>query len=404
MRFIFLIISLLVSGQLLGQTLLVLDKQGNYLPYFTVKQENENKILIGGSDGRISLEGLKDGNNCGFLIRYLGYKPYDFCLNDLKIGENRILLEEEVLDLEEATIIGLSDQELIYGLKAYLTTMADGFKVTRAYIVEKSDFFVWESFGVITLGGLQDRSIKRNRFEGGNLGFLPQYSRFFFKGEDLSPYKPRMAVISTFTQDLLFDVLKSKDKDWERNNSKNSNEECFILLSHGIEVFLNPNGSPQKIIFNVREFQAPTGKVYQIGGQLDFIQDAKVNFFSALNFSVKDEYLVNISGIIPDFPEEINLPEKFENRNERERLMSAFYSYTASPDYNYDNAVFQQIAESELKGFIPGGFQDFNLLTKNYSQSDLYEGNDPSSKKFLYQNSNFIRAVLKIFRDYELSW
>jgi hypothetical protein len=404
MKSFLLLISFLFCTELLGQVLVVSDEQGNSLSHFTVYSKNDNRILIGGNDGRISLEGINKTDNCGFSIRYLGYQVYQFCLSDLNKGENKIQLKQEVLDLPEATITGFSDEELIIRLKRYVAEMVDGFNVSRAFVLEKSDNFLWESLGVITLSGLQDRSIKAYQFRGGNLSFLPQYSRFWIKDVDQIPFESKMAVASTLVQDLLFEILKSKSKEWSRVNSEGSSNELFKLDSHRLEVYLNQDGSPQRIDIMQRDFRAPTGLFYQIEGQLQFIQDETVRFFSGFKFEVRDKYLTEISGVIPDFPKEINLPEKYENRSERDRLMNSFYAYSGSPDYYYDEVIFNRMTESRSLSIFLDRDKKMNLLTENYFQTDLYKGNDPSSKKYLDQNSKFIREVLKTFKEYDLAW
>ncbi|TNF41628.1 MAG: hypothetical protein EP311_06815, partial [Cytophagales bacterium] len=328
MKSFLLLITFLFCAELFGQVLVVSDEQGNPLSHFTVHLKNENRILIGGIDGRVSLEGINKTDNCGFSIRYLGYQVHQFCLSNLKTGENRIQLRPEVIELPQATITGLSDEELIIRLKRYVSEMVDRFNVSRAFVVEKSDEFLWESLGVITLNGLDDRSKKDFRFRGGNLSFLPQYSRFWVKDVDQIPFDSRMAVASTLVQDLLFEILKSRSKDWSRVNSEDSSQELFNLENHRLVVNLNQNGSPKKIVIKRRDFRAPSGLSYQIEGQLEFIQDEKIKFFSAFNFEVRDQYLTKITGVIPDFPREINLPEKYKSRSERDRLMISFYAYT----------------------------------------------------------------------------
>lgn len=404
MKSFLLLISFLFCAELFGQVLVVSDEQGNPLSHFTVHLKNENRILIGGIDGRVSLEGINKTDNCGFSIRYLGYQVHQFCLSNLKTGENRIQLYPEVLELPEATITGLSDEELIIRLKRYVSEMVDRFNVSRAFVVEKSDDFLWESLGVITLSGLKDRSKKDYQFRGGNLSFLPQYSRFWVKDVDLIPFDSRIAVASTLVQDLLFEILKSKSKDWRRVNSEGPSKELFNLESQRLEVYLNQDGSPLRIDIKQRNFRAPTGSIYQIEGQLQFIQDETVRFFSGFNFEVRDKYLTEISGVIPDFPKEIDLPDKYQSRYERDRLMNSFYAYTRSPDYFYDEMIFNRIIESRSFSFIPDKDKKLNLLNINYFQSDLYKGNDLSSKKYLDQNSQFIREVLKTFKDYDLAW
>lgn len=404
MRGFLLLISFLLSSKLFGQVILVSDEQGNPLSYFTLSLETENKVLIGGNDGRMSLEGINENIDCGYSIRYLGFQVHHFCFSDLKTGENRILLKPGILELPEATITGLSDEELIMRFKRYLTEMVDRFNVSRAFVVEKSDYFLWESLGVITLGGLKDRTKKSNQFDGGNLGFLPQYSRFWVRNDDQIPFNSRIAVSSTLVQDLLFEILISKTKDWSRVNSSGSTKELFNLENLQLVAYLNQDGSPQKIVIKQREFRAPTGLSYQIAGQLEFIQDEKVRFFSAFNFDVRDEYLTKLSGVIPDFPKEINLPEKYKNRSERDRLMNAFYSYTRSPDYYYDEEKFGKTIKSSLRNYNPTGQERLNLITKNYFLSELYSEKDPATQKYLLQNSEFIRGVLKTFNDYDLAW
>lgn len=404
MRGFLLLISFLLSSKLFGQVILVTDEHGNPLSYFTLSLETENKVLIGGNDGRISLEGINENIDCGYSIRYLGFQVHHFCFSDLKTGENRILLKPAILELPEATITGLSDEELIMRFKRYLTEMVDRFNVSRAFVVEKSDYFLWESLGVITLGGLKDRTKKSNQFDGGNLGFLPQYSRFWVRNDDQIPFNSRIAVSSTLVQDLLFEILISKTKDWSRVNSSGSTKELFNLENLQLVAYLNQDGSPQKIVIKQREFRAPTGLSFQIAGQLEFIQDEKVRFFSAFNFDVRDEYLTKLSGVIPDFPKEINLPEKYKNRSERDRLMNAFYSYTRSPDYYYDEGKFGKTIKSSLRNYNPTGQERLNLITKNYFQSELYSGKDPATQKYLLQNSEFIQGVLKTFKNYDLAW
>lgn len=404
MKSFLLLISFLFCTELVGQVLVVSDEQGNSLSHFTVYLKNDNRILIGGNDGRISLEGINKTDNCGFSIRYLGYQVYQFCLSDLNKGENKIQLKPEVLDLPEATITGFSDEELIIRLKRYVAEMVDGFNVSRAFVVEKSDNFIWESLGVITLSGLQDRSKKHNQFRGGNLSFLPQYSRLWVKDVDQIPFDSKMAVTSTLVQDLLFEILKSKSKDWSRVNSKDSSKELFYLDSHRLEVYLNQDGRPRRIDIMQRDFRAPTGLIYQIEGQLLFIQDETVKFFSGFKFEVRDKHLTEISGVIPDFPKEINLPEKYENKSERDRLMSSFYAYTRSPDYYYDKVIFNKLIESRLLSFIPVKDKKMNLLTESYFYPSLFISNDPTTNEYLEQNSRFISEVLKIFKDYDLAW
>ena len=404
MRGYLLLLSLFISTNLFGQILLVTDEQGNPLSYFTLSLENKSKVFIGGNDGRISLEGISDNINCGYSIRYLGYQVHHFCLSDLKKGENRIQLKPGVIELPEATITGLSDEELIIQLKHYLLEMVDRFNVSRAFVSERSDDFLWESFGVITLGGLKDRTKKSNQFEGGNLGFLPQYSRFWVMNDAQIPFNSRMAVTSTLVQDLFFEILKSKSKDWSRVNSEDSSQELFNLENHLLVVHLNQDGSPKKIVIKRRDFRAPSGLSYKIEGQLEFIQDKNIKFLSAFNFEVRDQFLTKINGVITDFPREINLPEKYKSRSERDRLMNSFYAYTRSPDYYYDDLVFNRIIEIGSFSFIPNGINKMNLVTKNYVQSDFYKGDDPASEKYLNQNSEFIREVLKIFKSYDLAW
>ncbi|MFN3759782.1 MAG: hypothetical protein ACK4SF_11240 [Algoriphagus aquaeductus] len=404
MKSFLLLISFLFCAELFGQVLVVSDEQGNPLSHFTVHLKNENRILIGGIDGRVSLEGINKTDNCGFSIRYLGYQVHQFCMSNLKTGENRIQLSPEVFELPETTIIGLSDEELLIQFKRYIAEMVDRFNVSRAFVVEKSDDFLWESLGVITLSGLKDRSKKDYQFRGGNLSFLPQYSRFWVKDVDLIPFDSRIAVASTLVQDLLFEILKSKSKDWRRVNSEGPSKELFNLESQRLEVYLNQDGSPLRIDIKQRNFRAPTGSIYQIEGQLQFIQDETVRFFSEFNFEVIDKQLTEISGVIPDFPKEINLPEKYENRSERDRLMNSFYAYTRSPDYYYDELIFKRIIESRLLSTVPNGNKKMNLVAKSYLYSELYKGNDPSSKKYLEQNSGFIREVLKVFKEYDFAW
>lgn len=404
MRGCLLLIFLLLSSKLFGQVLLVSDEKGNPLPYFTLSFETDNKVLVGGNDGRISLVGINKDNDCGYSIRHLGYEVHHFCLSDLKTGENRIQLKPEILQLPETTVIGFSDEELLIQFKRYIAEMVDKFNVSRAFVVEKSDYYFWESLGVITLGGLKDRTKKSNQFDGGNLGFLPQYSRFWIMNGDQIPFNSRMAVVSTLVQDLLFEILKSKTRDWSRANSENSSKEIFNFEDHPLQVYLNQDGSPQKIVINQIDFRAPTGLIYQIAGQLQFIQDETVRFLSEFNFEVRDKHLIKISGVIPDFPRQINLPEKYKNRSERDRLMNSFYNYTRSPDYYYDEIIFQRIIESRLLSTVPNGNKKMNLVAKSYLYSELYKGNDPSSKKYLEQNSGFIREVLKTFKEYDLAW
>lgn len=404
MKISFFILSFLLSTQLAGQVLQVSDEQGRPLPYFTVSLENENKVLIGGKDGRISLEGLNNTLDCGFSIRYVGYRVHHFCLSDLEAGENKIVLEPEVLDLPQVTIVGLTDQELILRLKSYLAEMSDRFTVAKAFVTEKSDHFHWESLGVITLWGLQDRSNKNSRFDGGNLGFLSQYSRLWIENDNQLPFRSRLAASSTLTQDLLFEILKSKVKDWIRVNEAGSTKEIFKLVSQNLMVYLNQNGTPEKILIEKREFRDPKGVTYQIAGQLDFIQDEKVSFFSAFNFEVQDQHQVSISGVIPDFPKVINLPEKYKDRSQRGRVVNAFYAYTGSPDYLYDEAKFRRSVESKTFNYTPKIGKNLNLLARNYTQAELFKGKDPATQRYLLQNSEFIRGVLKSFEDYELTW
>ena len=84
--------------------------------------------------------------------------------------------------------------------------------------------------------------------------------------------------------------------------------------------------------------------------------------------------------------------------------MNSFYAYTRSPDYYYDEVIFNRITESRSLSIIPDRDEKMNLLTESYFYSSVYKSNDPYSKKYLDQNSEFIRAVLNTFKEYDLAW
>lgn len=403
MRISLVILFLLLSCKVLSQVLVVVDEQNKPLPYFTITVESQNRIFIGDKNGHLSL--TKSDVGCGYSIRYIGYKDYSFCLIDLKNGDNRISLEPDVLDLPEAEIVALSDEDLILEVKSFLTTMSDGFNLTRAFVTEKSEGSYWESFGVLTLAGIKDRSKKNARFDTGNMAFLPQYSRFWVSPQSNVPFTSSMSVVSTFTQDLLFDILKSKHSRWHFDINESTTDDIVILDELGVRIQLAGLGNPIKILIEEQEFLHFTGETYLVKGTIDFIQDGEIMFFSEMNFDLTQKNRkVSVSCVIPDFPRNIQLPEAYSNRSKRDALMNSFGNYTRQPDYQYDFTVFNKLIKTNFPDYSPDEFEDFQLLTSSYTQGEKYIGDDPSGKRYLGQNSDFINAVFKTLKEYELTW
>jgi hypothetical protein len=403
MKIPLVILFLLVSCKVLSQVLFVVDEQNKPLPYFTITVEGQNRIFIGDKNGHLSLP--EADTDCGFSIRYIGYKDYSFCSKDLKIGDNRISLEPDVLDLPEAEIVGLSDKDLIFNAKSFLAAMSDGFNLTRAFVTEKSEGSYWESFGVLTIAGLKDRSKKNARFDAGNMAFLSQYSRFWVSPQSNVPFSSSMSVVSTFTQDLFFEVLKSKNTRWYFNINESETDEIVILDELGVRIQLTGLGNPIKMIIQEQEFMHFTGETYLVKGTIDFIQDGEIMFFSEMNFDITQKNrTVSVSCIVPDFPRNIQLPEAYSNRSKRDALMNSFGNYTRQPDYQYDFSVFNKLIKTNFPDYSPDEFEDFKLLTPSYTQGEKYVGDDPSTKRYLEQNSEFISVVFKTLKEYELTW
>lgn len=403
MKISLVILLLLLSCKVLSQVLVVVDEQNKPLPYFTITVKGQNRIYIGDKNGYLSLP--ESDTDCGYSIRHIGYKDYSFCLNNLKIGDNLIILETDVLDLPEAEIVALSDEDLTLEAKSFLTTMSDGFNLTRAFVTEKSESSYWESFGVLTLAGLKDRSKRDAQFDAGNMAFLSQYSRFWVSTQSNVPFSSNMSVVSTFTQDLLFEVLKSKNVRWDFDISESETDEIVSLDELGVRIQLTELGNPIKIIIQEQEFMHFTGETYLVKGIIDFIQDGEIMFFSEMNFEITQKNrTVTVSCVVPDFPRNIQLPEAYSNRSKRDALMNSFASYTRQPDYQYDFTVFNKLIKTNFPNYSPDEIEDFPLLTSSYTQGEKYIGDDLLSKRYLEQNSEFISAVFKTLNKYELTW
>lgn len=397
------ILFLILSNELLSQAIFVVDEQNKPLPYFTITVEGQKRVYIGDKNGLLLLP--ETDADCGYSIRYIGFKDYSFCLYDLKIGDNRISLEPNDLDLPEAEVIALSDGDLILEAKSFLTTMSDGFNLTRAFVIEKSEDSFWESFGVLTIAGLKDRRKKDSRFDTGNMAFLSQYSRFWVSSQSKIPYISKMSVVCTFTQDLLFEILKSKNSKWDFNKKENPSDEIVFIDELGVRIQLTGLGNPKKIIIEDQEFLHNTGETYLVKGTIDFIQDGEIMFFSEMNFDITHKNRkVSVSCVVPDFPRNIQMPESYSNRSKRDALMNSFGNYTRKPDYQYDFSVFRKLVKTNFPTYSPDGFDDFQLLTSSYTQGEKYVGDDPSSKRYLEQNSEFINVVFKTLKAYELTW
>lgn len=400
----------LFSGSISAQQLLVMDEEGTALPFYTVNIENEKRVLVGGEDGRISLDGVAGKFDCGFTIRYLGYRAFQFCRNDLKKGENKIILQAGALDLPETDIVGLSDKELILNAKSYFARMVDRFSVVRAFVLEKSDQSVWESLGVVTLSGLSDRTKNYKWFEFGNLSFLPQYSRLWTTSDTIDPYRTNFAIAAVFSQDLLLGILQSKTKDWSQANTTDLSTEHFRLENHHIILSLNPDGIPRKITIEARDFKAPTGRIYTLSGELNFIQDPETEFFSELTFNVHEKYPikaenpVSVSCIIHGFPTEIILPKEYRKRSVREKWIVDFGNYSHVPDYTFVPALFNKIVESNFNGYKTTGITGMRLVTKDYTQAELFDHDDPPSLEYVKTNSEFIRSLLTSLKAYDITW
>lgn len=403
MKISLIILFLLLSCKVLSQVLVVVDEQNKPLPYFTVTVEGQNRIFIGDKNGHLSL--TKSDVDCGYSIRYIGYKDYSFCSKDLIIGDNVISLEPDVLDLPEAEIVALSDEDLILEAKSSLTTMSDRFNLTRAFVTEKSKGSYWESFGVLTLAGLKNRSNKNARFDTGNMSFLSQYSRFWVSSQSDVPYKSNMSIVSTFTQDLLFEILKAKNITWIFDKKTNLADEEVILKTLGLKIHLTEKGNPLKITIEEQKYKHYTGEFYLVKGSIDFIQDGEIVFFSEMNFEItQNNEVVEVSCTIPDFPRSIKLPESYSDRSKRNILMNSFGSYTRNPDYNYDFSTFEKLIKINFPSYNPKEIEDLQLITSSYTLGEKYIGQDPLSKKYLEQNSDYIKSIVKILKAYDLTW
>ncbi|MGY6558781.1 MAG: hypothetical protein ACXIT9_05820 [Nitritalea sp.] len=398
------LILFLFSLEALSQVIIVVDENNKPLPFYTLSIGDNNNIQIGDKDGKTIIS--REENHCNYVIRYLGYETKFFCLSDLKNDENVIQLKSEFIDLPESEIKSYSDEELITRSKIQLSEMTDKFNLARSYLRESSKDYLWESFGVVTLAGLQDRNNKKTQFNHGGMGFLAQYSSLWTSCKELVPFQSNMGLVSTFIQDLFLSIINTKNSKWKLSDHIENNEEVFELKDLNTRVQLNSDGSIKKLIILNQPFaKYKIGKESNLTGEISFIMDKENYFISQLEFDIHDES--NNSKLyckVLDYPREIKLPERYSNKRNLNALLNNLGNFTSSPNYLYDESKFLKLKEGidyKNKSEVTKGL---SFVSDSYLFHEIHKTDDSSSLSYLQQNSNFILELLKILKSYELAW
>jgi len=403
LKIIFPFFFFLLTAQLRAQALLVVDEKDQPLAYYSLIVGNNKEIQIGDFEGKVYISNPQ--LHCNYTVRYLGYKPQSFCweisANEIKI----IKLIPEFVDLPATQIRGFSDKELINLSKGNLRKMAEKFNLARSFFREEASNYTMESFGVLTLGGLINRSQKTTQFNHGNMGFISQYSRFWIDSEKLVPLRSKMSSVTTFTQDLLFEIITFKNSNWKLDASIVQSEEVFVLERLNSKVHLNFDGSLKKIVFSDRLHKDSFGRSFYYSGEIYFIMDNENQFFSQLNYrAYSDKEKFEISCKILDIPQSVRLPQNYFNASKIQGLMNAIGSFTDSPDYNFDAYVFDKLLKEAFPKHSTLKKERQELLTMSYKYHEVYKSHDSSSLRYLSQNSDFIQELIKTLKNYELVW
>ncbi|EIM76297.1 hypothetical protein A3SI_10814 [Nitritalea halalkaliphila LW7] len=394
---------LFISFEVLPQVVTVVDEQQQPLPFFTLSIGTTNSVRIGDKYGKVTIDHQEE--HCAYTIRYLGYEDRKFCLSDLKAEDNIIQLTPEVIEMAESEIKGYSDSELITQVKKQIEIMSDNVHIVKSFMSESNPNYQWESFGLLTLGGLKDRSKKNDRFHMGYMSFLAQISTLHLAPELELPIKSKMALASTFTQDLLLDILKSKHSKWDLAKLTQKDAEIFKIADLRADVHVHADGSIKKITINKQPFKSPEGTVYDLSGEISFIQDQDVAFFSNLEFKIYDEKEVtDISCVVHDFPKTVSLPEKYLNRSQKDGLFTSYGIYTRNPDYVYNPELFSRLLSSSGATFAFQKNRSLKLVQDSYTYPEKFKSNDAATKDYLEKNSAYIQETLKTLQSYDLAW
>ncbi|WP_241409986.1 hypothetical protein [Belliella alkalica] len=403
MRVLSTVLLVLFSFDVLSQVLTVVDENHQPLPFFTLSIGNNNSVLIGDKYGKVTID--RQDDHCDYTIRYLGFEDRNFCLSDLKADENIIQLTPEVIDMAESEIKGYKDSELINRAKKQIQSMSDNVHIVKSFMSESNPSYQWESFGMMTLGGLKDRSKKNDRFHLGYMGFLAQHSILRVAPELELPIKSKMALVSTFTQDLLLNILRSKNSKWELAKLVQKDAEIFIIVGLDAEVHVNADGSIKKIGILKQPFKSPNGIDYDLSGEISFIQDQDFAFFSNLEFKIDDQAeITDISCVVYDFPKTVSLPERYLNPPQKDGLFSSFGVYTQNPDYIYNAAIFSSLQASSGARYAFQTNKSLKLVSDSYTYHEKFKGDDAASKDYLAKNSAYIQEIIKTLKSYDIAW
>lgn len=402
-----LILVSLIFQKVCSQTLKVVDSKGNPVPYFTAVSPNFKSVKIGDADGRIFFSESEKVLEKEWAIRHLAFEEKVIYLDSIENIEITVSLAEKLLELNQVDIQALSDNEITLRVKSELSGIAANLTFSNSFLIEQSEEYYFESYGLFIQSGLMDRTTKKHRFDSGRLTFLPQYSKISEKTVSRkSPYQSAVSTLTVFLNDFIFQILSSKLGSWKRLEKDCGRFECIQIDGLNAEVSVFPNGKLNSISLPPRVFKDQYGIVHEITGSLDFTSSQENSFYTKFSFDVhKDEKEVKVLLFFEGIPSLVNFPENYQNRSNQDSFFNALNSFSKTPDYHFDQEIFSRLRSTYFPKTDQLGERDNFVTRKNsYQYHEVMEKSDYSSVQYMKKNSDFVKELLEIFKSYGLGW
>lgn len=226
-----------LSTSIWAQSLKVVDsKTMETIPFFHLYDPQKINVMIGGPEGTVSLEELKNSFSDSIYISHLGYETIVIRkINlDLNNAEIQFQLHPLLFELDVAYAQILDENELF---KQFQTKLENHLS-KNSWLVR---FHTWEfigseqvidQFGLMGFGGLMERKGKFGKYDHSNYFLLSEYARKNLVLE-FTGWHNTEKLLGVLLNEILYGIIQTKTKNVIALSS--SREKLTFAITYGIE-------------------------------------------------------------------------------------------------------------------------------------------------------------------------
>ncbi len=227
-----------LSTSIWSQSLKVIDsKTMEPIPFFHLCDPQKIKVMIGGPEGTVSLEELKNSFADSIYISHLGYESLFLRKMDLDPTklEIKLKLNPLIFELNEVNAQILDEEKLFELFQTKLENQLS--KNSWLVGVHTWEFIndseqIIEQYGLMGFGGLIERKGKFGKYESSNYFLLSEYAR---KNSDMEfrGWHNTKKLFGALLNEILFGIIQTKPRNV--NVLSSSREKLTFAIKYAID-------------------------------------------------------------------------------------------------------------------------------------------------------------------------